>query len=180
MSSAPTTDVTGRAGRAGHVDNEIVIAAPFDVVWDMTNDVESWPQLFTEYSAAEILDRDGDTIRFRLSMHPDENGTVWSWVSERTPDRAAREVHAHRVETGPFEFMDIHWTYEETPQGVRMRWIQDFAMKPGAPVDTPTMTDRLNANTPVQMRVIRDKVEAAAGSPASVDGAPADDAGSSA
>ena len=50
----------------------------------MTNDVESWPELFTEYASAEILDREGDTVRFRLTMHPDENGKVWSWVSERT------------------------------------------------------------------------------------------------
>jgi aromatase len=177
MSSAPTTRVQGRAG---HVDNEVVIAAPFDLVWDMTNDVEAWPGLFTEYAAAEILGREGDTVRFRLSMHPDENGTVWSWVSERTPDRSTREVHAHRVETGPFEFMEIHWTYEETAEGVRMRWIQDFAMKPGAPVDTPTMTDRINANTAVQMQVIREKVETAAGAHASSEQAPGDEAGSNA
>ncbi|MGH3898242.1 MAG: SRPBCC family protein, partial [Pseudonocardiaceae bacterium] len=28
-----------------------------ELVWSMTNDVESWPQLFSEYASAEILSR---------------------------------------------------------------------------------------------------------------------------
>jgi aromatase len=146
----------------GHVDNSIYIDADIDLVWDMTNDVESWPQLFTEYATAEILERSGDTIRFRLAMHPDENGKVWSWVSERTPDRSTYSVVARRVEPGPFEFMDIQWFYTTEGSGTRMRWIQDFRMRPQAPIDTEGMTDRLNANTSVQMRIIAEKVEAAA------------------
>ena len=35
------------------------------------NDIERWPELFTEYASAEILERDGDTVRFRLTTHPD-------------------------------------------------------------------------------------------------------------
>ncbi|GIF71646.1 hypothetical protein Asi02nite_11640 [Asanoa siamensis] len=143
----------------GHVDNSVLIEAPIDVVWDATNDVEKWPELFTEYASAEILERSGDTVRFRLAMHPDENGKVWSWVSERTPDKAARRVVARRVEPGPFEFMNIEWLYETEGKGTRMRWIQDFRMRPDAPIDTAAMTDRINANTAVQMDVIKDKVE---------------------
>ncbi|TYB60581.1 polyketide cyclase [Nonomuraea sp. PA05] len=147
---------------AGHTDNEIFIAAPFDLVWDMTNDVESWPSLFSEYAAADILHREGDLVRFRLTMHPDENGKVWSWVSERVADRRSGTVRAERVETGPFEYMKIRWEYTDTREGVRMRWIQDFHMKPEAPVDDPGMTDRINRNTLVQMRRIKEQVESAA------------------
>jgi aromatase len=147
---------------AGHTENEIVIDAPMDLVWKMTNDVPSWPELFSEYAEAEVLAREGETIRFRLTMHPDEEGRVWSWVSERTPDPAARTVSAHRVETGPFEYMRIHWDYAEVPGGVRMRWVQDFAMKPSAPVDDAGMTARINKNSAVQMARIKSLVEAAA------------------
>ncbi len=147
---------------AGHTDNAIVVEAPMDLVWTMTNDVAAWPRLFSEYASAEILGRDGDTVTFRLALHPDENGTVWSWVSERTPDPATRTVVARRVETGPFAYMNIRWEYEEVPGGVRMRWIQDFAMKPDAPIDDAGMTARLNRNTAVQMRLIKAKVETAA------------------
>jgi aromatase len=144
---------------AGHTENEIVIEAPFDIVWERTNDVEGWPDLFSEYASVDVLERDGDRVVFRLTMHPDEDGKVWSWVSERTADRASRTVTARRVETGPFQHMDIRWTYEDVPGGVRMRWVQDFAMKPEAPVDDEWMTTRINENSRVQMSLIKKKVE---------------------
>ena len=146
----------------GHTDNSILIDADIDHVWRMTNDLESWPDLFTEYSEVEILAQNGPTYRFRLKMHPDESGRVWSWVSERTLDEAAHEVVARRVEPGPFEFMNIRWTYTPEGNGTRMRWVQDFQMRPEAPIDTAGMTRRIDANSKIQMAVIRDKVEAAA------------------
>ncbi|MEV6691973.1 SRPBCC family protein [Micromonospora sp. NPDC051196] len=151
--------VSRRADPPGHTENSIVIAAPLDLVWSVTNDVARWPELFTEYAQAEILDTDGDTVRFRLTMHPDENGVAWSWVSERTSDRATRQVRARRVETGPFEYMRIHWSYTEEPGGIRMTWVQDFAMKPTAPVDNAGMTERINTNSKVQLAVIKDRLE---------------------
>nr|WP_320065205.1 SRPBCC family protein [Micromonospora sp. RTGN7] len=147
---------------AGHTDNAIVINAPMHLVWEMTNDVPSWPQLFSEYASADVLERDGNTVTFRLTMHPDEDGTVWSWVSQRTADPDRREVRAHRIETGPFEFMNIHWTYEEVKGGVRMRWVQDFHMKPQAPANDDVMSAHLNRNTLIQMDRIKGLVEAAA------------------
>ncbi|ALG08682.1 SRPBCC family protein [Kibdelosporangium phytohabitans] len=147
---------------AGHTEASILIDAPFELVWDMTNDVGNWTDLFTEYAVAEVIERDGDTVTFRLALHPDENGKVWSWVSQRRMDLANREVHAKRIETGPFEYMKIHWTYTQEQGGVRMVWKQDFHMKPTAPLDDNGMTNRINTNTPGQMKVIKERVEAAA------------------
>ncbi|MFD5468424.1 SRPBCC family protein [Kitasatospora sp. NPDC127059] len=143
----------------GHTDNEIVINAPVDLVWEITNDLENWPELFSEYASVEVLEREGDRVQFRLTMHPDENGKVWSWVSERTTDRSSLAVRARRVEPGPFEFMEIRWEYAEVPAGTRMRWIQDFAMKPTAPVDDDGMVNHINKNSRIQMQLIREKVE---------------------
>ncbi|AUG78299.1 Putative cyclase I [Kitasatospora sp. MMS16-BH015] len=147
----------------GHTDNAILINAPVDLVWEITNDLESWPQLFSEYASVEVLDRQDALTRFRLTMHPDENGQIWSWVSERETDRAGLAVRARRVEPGPFEFMEIRWEYQDLPQGTHMRWVQDFAMKPTAPIDDAGMTDRINQNSRVQMELIRAKVEARVG-----------------
>ncbi|MFJ3124869.1 SRPBCC family protein [Streptomyces sp. NPDC086993] len=144
---------------SGHTENEITIAAPLELVWDVTNDLENWPRLFSEYAAVEIIERDGDSTTFRLTMHPDDNDKVWSWVSERTVDRATRTVRARRVEPGPFQHMNIRWEYSEVPGGTRMRWAQDFAMRPDAPVDDAWMTDNINRNSKVQMELIRDKIE---------------------
>ena len=147
---------------AGHTENSITIDAPLDLVWDMTNDIENWPRLFSEYASLDVLSREGDTTSFRLTMHPDDNGKVWSWVSERTVDREQRTVRARRVETGPFAYMNILWEYTELPGGIQMRWTQDFAMKPDAPVDDDWMTDNINRNSRTQMALIRDKIEQAA------------------
>jgi aromatase len=147
---------------AGHTENEIVVAAPMELVWSRTNDVAGWPDLFTEYAKAEVIEKRGSVVRFRLTMFPDEQGRVWSWVSERELDAHARTVLARRVEPGPFEYMHIRWTYHEVPGGVLMRWTQDFAMRPEAPVDDAGMAERINTNTPIQMRAIKQKLEAEA------------------
>lgn len=147
---------------AGHTDNTAVIGAPMALVWQMTNDVPSWPELFSEYATAEVIERDGDTVKFRLTMHPDDEGRVWSWVSERTADPDTKTVRSHRVETGPFEYMKIKWEYREVDGGVEMRWVQDFHMKPEAPADDDAMAGHINRNSLIQMKRIKEIVEAAA------------------
>jgi aromatase len=153
------TDAGGQPDPPGHTENSVVIAAGLNLVWEVTNDVARWTELFTEYESVQILHHHGDTVRFRLTMYPDENGIAWSWVSERTVDRQRRRVLAHRVEPGPFEYMRIRWDYTEVPEGTRMTWVQDFAMRPTAPVDNAGMTERINANSRIQLDIIRDRIE---------------------
>ncbi len=145
-----------------HTDNEVVIDAPLEVVWEKMNDVESWPNLFSEYAEAEILEREGNTVRFRLTTHPDPeyDGQVWSWVSERTVDPETHSVKAHRIETGPFDHMNIEWYFEAADSGTKMRWVQDFSMKPEAPSDDEQAQEYINRNTREQMRVLKERLEA--------------------
>ncbi|OLT10691.1 polyketide cyclase [Actinomadura sp. CNU-125] len=147
---------------SAHTDNAVTIAAPMDLVWEMTNDIESWPELFTEYGATEVLHRDGITVRFRLSLHPDENGVVRSWVSDRTADPESRTVRSQRVELGPFKYMFLFWEYVQTDEGILLRWVQDFELKPGMPIDDDGMAHRLNTNSVIQMKAIKETIEAAA------------------
>jgi aromatase len=144
---------------AAHTDNSIVINAPLNNVWEITNEVENWPNLFTEYAEAKIIERKGNTIRFSLKMHPDENGKVWSWVSERTMDPETCTVKAHRIETGPFEYMNIEWYYEPVEGGTKLRWVQDFQMKPNAPANDQQAEEYINTNTRKQMAIIKERVE---------------------
>jgi aromatase len=146
----------------GHTENSIRIYAPLPFVWEMTNDVANWATLFTEYAKAEVLEQEGNRVRFRLTMHPDEQDRVWSWVSERVMDPDNWTVTARRVETGPFEYMNIRWGYADEGSATRMTWVQDFAMRPTAPVDDAAMTARINTNSTTQMEIIRRRVEAAA------------------
>ncbi|WP_067976055.1 SRPBCC family protein [Nocardiopsis trehalosi] len=147
---------------SGHTDNAITIDAPMDLVWRMANDVPSWPELFTEYAAAEVLHRDGDRVRFRLTTVPDENGASQTWVSERLHDPAARTVRAQRIELGPFKYMHLFWEFTPDGDGVRLRWVQDFEVRDDAPFDDAAVAARLNRLSPVQMRHIRAAIESAA------------------
>ncbi len=151
---------------AASTENSIRIQAPLALVWSMTNDLEQWTDLFSEYAEVDILDRVGDTVTFRLTMYPDENGNVNlslgqqadEWTCRRGPDKS----RARRVETGPFEYMRIRWVYLTEGEYTRMTWYQDFQMKPAAPVDDEGMRQRINVNSVIQMKLIKEKVEAAA------------------
>jgi aromatase len=147
---------------AAHTDNAVEIKAPLPFVWDRMMDVESWPTLFTEYAGAEVIETDGNRIVFRLTTHPDPDydGQVWSWTSERVADPANFKSESKRIETGPFQYMTINWSFEETADGTNMRWVQDFSMKPEAPADDAGAEEYMNKNTKVQMAAIKEKLEA--------------------
>jgi aromatase len=55
--------------------------------------------------------------------------------------------------------MRISWWFAAVDGGTRMRWRQEFAMKPGAPADDASATKYLNRNTRVQMQAIKERLE---------------------
>jgi aromatase len=146
---------------AGHTDNTVVIDKPLDEVWQRMNDLENWTNLFTEYASVEILERDGNTVKFRLTTHPDPeyDGQVWSWTSERTMDSESYTTKSRRIETGPFEYMNIEWYFEPADDGTKMRWVQDFSMKESAPANDEQAEEYLNKNTAEQMKAIKERLE---------------------
>ena len=146
---------------AGHTDNTVVIDKPIDEVWQRMNDLENWTNLFTEYASVEVLEREGNTIKFRMTTHPDPeyDGQVWSWTSERTMDPESYTTKSHRIETGPFEYMNIEWYFEPADGGTKMRWVQDFSMKESAPANDEQAEEYLNKNTAEQMKAIKERLE---------------------
>ena len=146
---------------AAHTDNAVEIDAPLEFVWGRMMDIESWPNLFSEYAKAEVIEREGDRVVFRLSTHPDPeyDGQVWSWTSERIADPASHSSKSRRIETGPFEYMNIEWYFEPSDSGTRMRWVQDFSMKSTAPANDEQAEQYMNKNTKEQMGVIKQRLE---------------------
>jgi aromatase len=142
-------------------DNAVVIDAPLDEVWEKMNDLENWTNIFSEYASVEVLERDGNTVQFRLTTHPDPeyDGKVWSWTSERTMDPENYTTKSKRLETGPFEYMNIDWFFEPENGGTKMRWVQEFTMKPSAPATDEQAEEYLNKNTAEQMKVIKERLE---------------------
>ena len=145
----------------GRTDNAVVVDRPLEEVWERMNDLENWTNLFTEYASVEVLEREGDTVKFRLTTHPDPeyDGQVWSWVSERTMDSSNYTTKSHRIETGPFEYMNIEWYFEPENDGTKMRWVQEFSMKPSAPANDEQAEEYLNKNTAEQMNAIKERIE---------------------
>jgi aromatase len=150
----------------GTTDNSIVIDAPLEFVWERMNDIEDWPNLYTEYAKAEVLEREGNTILFRLETIPDPeyDNKVWSWTSERTMDPENYTTRSRRIDLDniPYSRMEIEWFFESVDGGTNMRWVQDFAMKPDAPTTEEQAAEYLNRNTVKQMSVIKDRLEEAA------------------
>lgn len=110
-----------------HTRNEITINAPYDLVFEISNHIERWSELFgKEYAKSEVLERKGNEITFRLT---DEDGK--SWVSKRWLYKDQKFAFASRHEPMfPFIYMKIVWLYIERPEGVQMIWVQDFEMDP--------------------------------------------------
>ena len=155
----------------GHTENTIVVLRDYDTVFDLTNQIELWPQLFTEYEKAEVIERQGNEVLFSLTTYPEGERPSRTWVSRRIIDKENGQATAERVEKAfPFQEMKIHWTYERLPQdiGVVMTWIQKFEVHPDCQWSTEQMEAFLNRNTRVQMRAIKERVEAWAAQPLSV------------
>jgi aromatase len=146
----------------GYTENSIVILQDFDTVFDLTNTIELWPKLFTEYEKAEVLERQGNEIMFRLTTFAEGDEPSHSWVSRRKIEKEKKEASAERLDpTFPFKYMHIRWTYEALPKdvGVIMTWIQEFEPHPKFPKTNAEMEAFLNHNTRTQMREIKHKIE---------------------
>jgi aromatase len=59
--------------------------------------------------------------------------------------------------------MDIQWFFEPADGGTKMRWVQDFSMKPEAPANDEQAQEYINKNTLEQMGVIKERIESSVG-----------------
>jgi len=145
----------------GYTRNTVLIHAPLEDVFTLTNNVSSWPDLFTEYAAAEVLEEQENKVTFRLTTHPDESGTQWSWISTRWTDAERKSTRSERdPSNGPFQQMTIRWWYDSAgATDTVMTWEQEFTMKPGAPFSDAHATKHLNTQTKIQQSVIKERIE---------------------
>jgi len=111
----------------GHTCNSIIIDAPYDLVFDISNKIERWTELFgNEYVQADVLKIEGNRIEFQLT-----NKDGQSWTSFRLLYKDHKFAYAQKNEpTFPFKHMKIIWLYTEAEGGIMMTWIQDFEKDP--------------------------------------------------
>jgi len=140
----------------GHTCNSIIINAPYEKVFDISNDIERWTELFgTEYQKAEVLERKEDKITFRLT---DEEGK--SWVSWRLLFRDKNFTYSQRHEPMfPFKYMKIIWLYTSKPEGIEMTWIQHFEMDPKAKFNDAQVEGFINEGSQTNLNIFKRIIE---------------------
>jgi aromatase len=113
--------------------SSIVIHGNIDKMFAITNDIARWPELFNEYNKAVVLsyNRYDRFAKIVFQLTNEENETWQSW---RILDFEEHTAIATRGEPKyPFLYMHLTWTYEQTEDGVRVTWLQDFEIDPKAP-----------------------------------------------
>jgi len=146
------------------IQNSIKIKAPYEIVFDMTNDIENWPNLFTEYKEAKILYYRQGYVLFQLTTHPDQNQTSRSWISERYFSKKEKRVIARRIyPLLPFKEMNIEWSYTSENGITEMVWIQRFEVDPAAGFTEEQVINHLNKTSVEQLAAIKANIERAVG-----------------
>lgn len=140
----------------GHTVNSILIEAPYDLVFDISNDIERWTELFGgEYKEAKILKREGNKIIFQLT---DNRGN--SWQSFRLLFKDYYFTYAQRVEPlFPFKYMKIIWLYTPMPEGILMTWIQDFSIEEGAKFNDEQVEEFINKHSRENLKIFKEVIE---------------------
>ena len=138
-----------------HTKNSIIINAPYDKVFDISNDIERWPELFDEYTDARIISREGNKITFQLT-----NKKGQTWRSSRVLDKDCYSCAAVREEPKfPFKYMKLLWTYDVKEEGVEMTWEQDFEMDDEAPVGNEKAVEMINEHSKANMAAMKKVIE---------------------
>jgi aromatase len=138
-----------------HTVNSIVINAPYEKVFDLSNDISRWKEFFNEYTESEVLGKEGNRITFKLTH---ENGS--SWKSYRLLFKEDKFAYASRLEPMfPFEYMKIVWLYREVDGGVEMTWIQDFKMDKKAKYTDEQVEGFINKHSQENLKRFKEIIE---------------------
>ena len=138
-----------------HTVNSVVINAPYDKVFDLSNDISRWKEYFNEYTESEVLEKEDNKLVFKLTH---QNGN--SWQSYRLLFKNDEFAYASRVEPMfPFEYMKIIWLYREVEGGIEMTWIQDFKMDKGAKYNDEQVEEIINKHSQTNLQRFKEIIE---------------------
>ena len=144
----------------GHTCNSIIIDAPYEKVFDISNNIERWTELFGgEYKEAKVLKKEGNKITFKLT---DDEGN--SWQSFRLLFKDDHFAYAEKLAPKfPFEYMKIIWLYTAVPDGIMMTWIQHFKMDPKAKYNDEQVEGFINKHSVDNLKIFKDIIEKESG-----------------
>ncbi|MFZ2356963.1 MAG: SRPBCC family protein [Candidatus Omnitrophota bacterium] len=140
----------------GHTCNSIIINAPYDLVFDVSNDIVRWTELFGgEYKKAEIVEKKGNLLTFRLTDDEEK-----SWVSWRLLFKDKYFTYSQRHDPlFPFKYMKIVWLYTLKPEGTEMTWIQHFEMDEKAKFNDQQVEGFINKHSQDNLKIFKELIE---------------------
>ncbi|MFH1441671.1 MAG: SRPBCC family protein [Candidatus Omnitrophota bacterium] len=140
----------------GHTCNSIIINAPYDLVFDISNDIPRWTELFGgEYKKAEVVQKEGNKITFELT---DDEGK--SWQSVRFLFKENHFAYAERLNPKfPFKYMKIIWLYTPKPEGIELSWIQHFEMDDKAKFNDEQVEGFINKHSKDNLKIFKEVIE---------------------
>ena len=143
----------------GHTCNSIIINASYDLIFDISNDIPRWTELFgSEYKKAEIVEKKDNKITFRLT---DDEGK--NWVSWRLLFKDKFFTYSERHDPKfPFKYMKIIWLYTQKPEGMELTWIQHFEMDDKAKFNDEQVEGFINKHSKDNLKIFKEVIEKSA------------------
>ena len=141
----------------GHTCNAIIINAPYEKIFDISNDIPRWTELFGgEYKKAEVVKKEGNKITFRLT---DDEGK--SWQSWRLLFKDKYFTYAEREEPKfPFKYMKIVWLYTaKAEKSIELTWIQHFEMDEKAKFNDEQVEGFINKHSKENLKIFKEVIE---------------------
>jgi len=96
---------------------------PREQIFEAAADLSRWRDFLPHYRYIHYYERSPE--RNVVKMAAVRSGIPISWVSEQRIDRARCEVHFHHLKAFT-KGMDVVWTFDETPGGVRVTIVHDL------------------------------------------------------
>jgi aromatase len=119
-----------------HKGNSIIMRAPKMAIFETAANLAEWPNILPHYRYIRYLER--GPRRNVVVMAATRSGIPVTWTSEQIIDRDKLEVRFHHLKAFT-KGMNVVWTFDETPEGVRVEIVHDlkFRIPALAPIADP-------------------------------------------
>lgn len=109
-----------------HTVHRTRIAAPFEAVFALARDVESWPRLLRDYRWCRVLERTPDRLVFAMG------GWIRGWPARWTAVQEPRP-NEHRISfrhlRGITRGMEVEWRFTSDGNAVEVELVHDLAVR---------------------------------------------------
>jgi ribosome-associated toxin RatA of RatAB toxin-antitoxin module len=109
-----------------HKANSIIMRAPRMTIFETAANLELWPKILPHYRYIHYLERSPE--RNVVVMAARRGPIPISWTSEQFIDRDNVEVRFHHLKAFT-KGMNVVWTFNETPDGVRVEIVHDMMFR---------------------------------------------------